>query len=130
MVPAGRLYANAPPGRYVISTGTVYDSRTRLTWQQATDGGSFTQAQGASHCAALGGTWRLPQISELLTIVDPTRTTSPAIDLTAFPGTGAEIYWSATTYHGVSGSSWGVDFTDGGSNVYDATFTKRVRCVH
>src|ERR1041385_4882653 len=80
-LPAG---ADAPPCRYTISNGTVYDSLTKLTWQQAVASGSYDLSQAVNYCSGLtlaGGGWRVPKVSELLTIVDRTRY-SPAIDPT------------------------------------------------
>ncbi len=122
-----RAAADAPPGRYTISSGTVYDTRTALTWQQTPASTSYTQAQAISHCSGLGGGWRIPKVSELLSIVDRLKAAAPAIDLTAFPGTGSEIFWASTPT--VSGYAWAVDFTDGRSISQDVTFTFRVRCV-
>src|SRR5438128_5669991 len=78
--------ANAPAGRYTIANGTVYDTKTKLTWQQAIVAPPSSWSDAASYCAslALDGTgWRLPSAKELQTIVDESQR-SPAIDPTAF----------------------------------------------
>jgi len=131
----------APPSRYTVTNGTVYDTLTQLTWQQAVpaapvaagcSGTGCTQAGAIAYCAALpldGGGWRLPQVSELLTLVDPTQF-NPAIDPTAFPSTPAEDCWSSSAYVGAAGDAWAVYFYVGNSYAYYNTgSTRRVRCV-
>jgi hypothetical protein len=106
--------ANAPAGRYTTTGGTVFDTKTKLTWQQTAPTGTFTLAGAKTFCqnvvASLGGTgWRLPTIKELVTIVDYSQTGSPKIDA-AFLGTTAGYYWSASP---VIGEAWGVSFGTG-----------------
>ena len=127
LAPAFRADADAPPGRYTIASGTVYDTRTKLTWQQSADSAGYTQSQAASHCTSLGGGWRIPRVSELLSIVDRMKAAAPAIDLTAFADTGSEIFWTSTVSAG--SFAYGVDFTDGTNLSLDGTQTHRVRCV-
>src|SRR4051794_36761725 len=91
--------AAVPPACYVAQNGTVYDGRTKLTWQQSVDDGRYTWAAAASYCQTLslsGGNWRLPSLPELETIVDDSRNT-PSIDPVAFPGTPAEGFWTSST---------------------------------
>ena len=92
----------APLGRYTIdeNAGTVYDTRTQLTWQRAVTDNEYDLADAASYCSELalaGGGWRLPQVSELLTIVDPTQH-DPAIDPLAFPSTPLANFWSSSAF--------------------------------
>jgi hypothetical protein len=137
--------AEAPPGRYTINDmgtapvqdDTVRDNRTGLTWQRETPaavplcGNSphCALAQANSYCAALtlaGGGFRVPTISELLTLLDPTRF-GPGVDTAAFPGASSDVYWTttvflATTVHVVS-------FHKGETNLSAPTQALRVRCV-
>ncbi|MCK6586273.1 MAG: DUF1566 domain-containing protein, partial [Polyangiaceae bacterium] len=67
----------------------MLDKDTNLTWQRQVDANIYNQIEADAYCMALntnGGGWRLPTISELLTLVDETGY-SPAIDTTAFPNT-------------------------------------------
>ena len=128
VLPAG---ADAPPGRYTVSNGTVYDTRTQLTWQQSVDAGAYPQANAVTYCAGLslaGGGWRLPTVSELLSIVDRTKY-DPAIDPIAFPSTPAAGFWSSSPYVGSAGNAWNVNFEIGNSYSYAASSARRVRCV-
>lgn len=121
--------ADAPPGRYKISSGTVHDMRTKLTWQQVVDSNGYAPAQAVTYCAGLplaGGGWRVPRISELLTIVDVTKQ-APTIDLTAFPGAPSDVFWSSSPSVATTGT-WAVDFSTGFST-HLATFVYPVRCV-
>ena len=126
--------AASPSGRYVTTTGgpvvTVYDTMTKLTWQQ-----SFysvaNQAAGKTYCAGIPTdqqmTWRLPTTKELLTLVDFSSATAPMIDTSAFPQTPAFPFVTLTVEGGAA-PSHGVNFgtgTIGNAN----SGTLYVRCV-
>jgi hypothetical protein len=133
VVIAGR--ASAPAGRYTIANGTVYDTKTGLTWQQAVSSSTYTQAAAASYCSSLSlnaVTWRLPTMKELLTIVDDSvASPGPTIDSTAFPATPAIAFWSSTPWPlGSILVALGVDFSDGATDDLDRSTTNYVRCVH
>jgi hypothetical protein len=130
----------APPGRYTDnSDGTVSDALTGLTWQQAVadhltgcaGNNPCTQAAAVAYCSALslGGNtdWRLPAVSELLTLVAPTL--YPAIDPTVFPNTSWTKFWSASAYAGTAGFGWYVNFSNGYSYGDSAGSAHAVRCV-
>jgi hypothetical protein len=124
----------APPGRYTFpGAGTVYDTRTQLTWQRMSDAGFYRQTAAFNHCTQLslaGAGWRLPTVRELLTLVDTTRV-NPAIDISAFPSTPVDRrFWSSTAgAGGSSGIGWAVDFDVGGSVDDEDISENRVRCV-
>jgi Protein of unknown function (DUF1566) len=132
--------ASAPAGRWVVTNGgtgngTVYDTKTKLTWQQTVPSTAYTWANAKTYCAgvgaSLGGTgWRLPTIKELQTIVDYSQT-SPSIDTTAFPSTPADWFWSSSPLAGSSSNAWVVLFFDGSSvdNVDVSNVNNVVRCV-
>jgi hypothetical protein len=124
--------ANAPAGTYTTTGGTVYDTKTKLTWQQAVAPGTYTWAGAKTYCAGLnlGGTgWRLPTMKELQTIVDDSQT-HPSIDTTAFPSTPADWFWSSSPLAGSSFGAWCVNFGYGYTgNGYDVSNTFYVRCV-
>ena len=123
--------ANAPAGRYTTSGGTGYDTKTRLTWQQAVAPGTYTWAGAKTYCAGLnlGGTgWRLPTAKELQTIVDDSQT-NPAIDTTVFPSTPSDYFWSSSPLAGSSSNAWVVyfDYGHGYNRVVSSPYL--VRCV-
>jgi hypothetical protein len=111
------VQASAPAGRYTSTGGTVFDTKTKLTWQQTAPAGTYTWANAKTYCqavgASLGGTgWRLPTVKELVTVVDYSQTGSPKIDA-AFLGTTASYYWSSSPVAGSPSAAWGVLFNGG-----------------
>jgi hypothetical protein len=144
LILASAAGADAPSGRYTVTNGTVYDGKTKLTWQQTAPATTGNWADAKTYCAgvgaSLGGTgWRIPTRSELLTIVDFSRT-NPSIDPTAFSSTATTTpttyFWSSSPYRsssqadaGTSGMVWYVDFFDGASDGYPDVAGFRVRCV-
>jgi hypothetical protein len=125
--------ASAPAGRYTIANGTVYDTKTKLTWQQGISATTYTQADASTYCSALplnGVKWRLPTMRELTTIVDlSVAPPGPTIDSAAFPGTPQAYFWSSTPYSGLPGSAWSVHFYYGFSYGNTVTDTSYARCV-
>ena len=120
--------ANAPAGRYVVTNGgtghgTVFDTKTKLTWQQTPSSSNyygideaFASCSSSAMSANLGGTgWRLPTIKELLTIVDDSQFNG-AIDRTAF-SLPAGPYWSSSRLTGnfAHTTYFVVDFSTGGT---------------
>lgn len=135
LICAAPVAAEAPPGRYTYpASGTVYDTRTQLTWEQSVDAGTYSQSAAASYCTSLplaGGGWRLSTIEELESIVDDT-TVNPAIDVTAFAGTPNAWFWSSSPYAdtlNAPGTAWGVFFSHGYSDTSSVSSAWRVRCV-
>jgi len=123
--------ANAPAGRYTTANGTVYDTKTKLTWQEAVPTGTYTWANAKAYCAGLslnGTGWRLPTIKELQTIVDDSQA-NPSIDTTAFPSTPANWFWSSSPLVGSSSNAWLVYFDYGFTYLNFVSNTNYVRCV-
>jgi hypothetical protein len=126
--------------------GTITDSATGLIWQKCSAGlgttigncstgsiSSYTWSSAISYCEGLtlGGRsdWRLPNINELGSIIDYTKSSNPTIDSTAFPNTQSYYYWSSSTYAQNTSYAWVVYFYGGG--VYNGYKTSNyyVRCV-
>ena len=126
---------------------TISDPNTKLMWQKCSYGQSGNDCSGSampagwadsiSYCETQIGTsgtfagygdWRLPNINELVSIVDDTKGTGPLIDIAKFPGTGSSYYWSSTNY---SSSALRVWFNDGNvtiSSKSDSNYNY-IRCV-
>jgi hypothetical protein len=132
--------------------GTVTDNRTGLTWEKKTDANvatNYTWAGALDYVAALnamnGGAgfaghndWRLPNIKELLSIVDYGRF-NPSIDPVFGPTAGGSnfaAYWSSTSWAAFypEYSAWSVEFLDyygnsAGALVFGKSSALRVRAV-
>jgi hypothetical protein len=118
--------------------GTVTDSNTGLMWQQG-EPGNMTWTDALSYCDALilGGNsgWRVPNVKELLSIVDYASTSSATINTTFFPNVNTgTMYWSSTT--DVSSNTgnnakyaWGVSFGGGLTPDDFKSESDYVRCV-
>jgi hypothetical protein len=143
----------ANPGELVVSADglTVTDTITGLLWQRDGSGArsgcsggiggarsgdlTCTWAEAQAYCASLtsGGIsgWRLPAVMELYSIVDFTGTSvATTIDLTAFPNTPSEPFWTSFPYAGSLPDAWGVSFATGMSGIFDMrSFLLRARCV-
>jgi Protein of unknown function (DUF1566) len=128
-----RCVLSAPPApaeRYTIASGSVYDTQTKLTWQQPIPSSRYSWADAQSYCAALeldGGGWRLPSINELQTLVDEAR--NPSIDAAAFPMTPSEYFWASSAVIDDASRAWTAFFTNGSTYSFAVTAAKNVRCV-
>lgn len=132
---------SAPSGRYTIpGDGTVYDTQTKLTWQQATMPAVQTQSVAMATCPSVGlpGTgWRLPTIKELHTLIDFSAPAPPYIDQTAFPDTptadGNSGYWSSSAQAGqivgAAPMAWTVYFSYPVTMFNSPNVGAYVRCV-
>ncbi len=132
--------ASAPPGRYVISNGTVEDTVTGLIWQQTLstnpcpgDGMGCTWQDAVQYCQnlSLGGFatgWRLPGMKEISSLVDDS-TYGPAIDTTAFPTATSNWVWANYQPQG-SNNAAVLLFYDGSLQYTNQAGPNFVRCVH
>jgi hypothetical protein len=132
--------ANAPAGQYVVTAGgtpngTVYDTKSKLTWQQTVSSMTYTWAAAQTYCAgldtSLGGTgWRLPTAKELISIVDLSQASAPMIDPNAFPSTPSAGFWSSSPAGGSPPSTaWLINFNRGSWGYDYVSYTYYVRCV-
>jgi hypothetical protein len=105
-----------PVGRYSVSSGTVVDNFTQLTWQQvptATCSTGCTWTLASTYCTNLPGSWRLPTIKELASLADFGASTAPLIDTGTFTLGSSTDFWSSdlvpgtTTYYALDFSATG-----------------------
>ncbi|MFZ3011702.1 MAG: DUF1566 domain-containing protein [Minisyncoccia bacterium] len=125
------------------SNGTISDGATGLMWKKCSEGKTgvscetgadttktWTEALAVCEADTTGGytDWRLPNIRELLSIVDY-GTAEPAIN--SLFNSQSDYYWSSTTYlyPGFQNFAWNVGFHDGYANGDDKTDSDFVRCV-
>ncbi|MEA3469367.1 MAG: DUF1566 domain-containing protein [Thermodesulfobacteriota bacterium] len=97
------------------SNGTVTDNSSGLMWQ-STESIPQTWQQAIIYAQSLElagfNDWRLPNIKELASLIDSTRS-NPAINTDFFPGCRPDAYWSSTQYAQKPGFAWYVDFKYG-----------------
>ena len=133
----------APAAQYTSTDGglTTTDNGTGLIWAAdgngagcnngatATWSAAITYCNGLTFASSGPGTWRLPNIKELVSIVDYSRS-GPAINVAFFPNTKSSYYWSSTTYAGSTDFAWRVDFSSGFvSGTNKTAVSKYVRAV-
>ena len=131
----------APPD----SVGEVFtDSRSGLTWQKCSLGQSsnstcsvtattLTWSNAISYCDNLalrdGKIWRVPQINELKTLVDSTKTSEPTLNSANFPSNPIGNYWSSTSHPNGATTAFFVNFSNGSvGNATKGNFYY-VRCI-
>jgi hypothetical protein len=121
------LGAFAAPFTVSADGQEVTDTKTGLIWRRCAEGmtasgGTCTGTASAfTHEAALmrasaqataGVAWRLPNVKELSSIADKSRS-NPAIDTVAFPATPSSWFWSSSPYVGNAYYAWFVNFNYG-----------------
>lgn len=111
---------------YAANGAEVKDAQTGLTWRRCSAGQSwngstctgeptsYTHEEALAYAQTQTG-WRLPNVKELASIVDRSKS-DPAIDARVFPGTASNWYWTSSPVVGNSGFAWGVDFGNGNGN--------------
>ena len=123
----------APSARYDIQQDTVRDLGTGLIWQRTVPDRTFAFDEAGAYCGqlSLAGQpgWRLPSMTELLTLIDEGAAAAPLIDATAFPNTPSEAFWTSSEFGGASGMAWQVYF-DHGNGLYGLSSAQlSVRCL-
>jgi Protein of unknown function (DUF1566) len=130
-----RATANAPAGRYTVTSSTAFDTKTGLTWQLAAPSAQPDWSTAAAYCtgdaAVLPGSgWRLPSLTELQTIVDDSQAPGSVLDdPTIFPGQPAAPFWTSSADVNTPGQYWYVDFSTGFTASTVAATPTYVRCV-
>jgi len=139
----------AKAGFYDNNDGTITDQGTTLMWQRCSAPSEEVSCIGVlpttyiwddalAYCnpLTLGGfsDWRLPDIKELHSILNLTKTTAPNINTDFFSDTESARYWSSTTFVGTLSYAWYVNFNIVGSQIdmtspLDKRNTEYVRCV-
>ncbi len=103
----------------------VLDTRTRLIWRRCPEGMVWQADQcsgeatfwmwyevlplAAQAAKATGKAWRVPNIKELYSIIDPGQT-DMAIDLQVFPATPNSQFWTSSHYVQDAFFAWVVHF--------------------
>ncbi|EMO30163.1 Lcl C-terminal domain-containing protein [Leptospira noguchii] len=139
---------NAMPAPSFVdqADGTVRDLNTGLLWSQCSEGQvggtcligapsntDWNTARGNCNGKALvGRAWRLPNVNELLSIIDYNNPILilPAIDTTFFPNTpNPSAYWTSTTYDSNKSFALAIAFGNGIVGSSDKSGGMFARCV-
>ncbi len=115
----GQTFNASATGGKCAGGGTVGNNwgATTQTWPASL--ALANTANAASHRGYTG--WRLPNRTELESLVDITKATAPAIDGTAFPNTPTSaFFWSSTVYAPSPAYAWFVPFFNGGTDGFQS----------
>ena len=171
----GALPVAASAQPFTISTdgSEVTDQKTGLIWRRCAEGMNWdgltcagmaatfpheaALQRAAAQAASTSTAWRLPNIKELFSIVDESRSipaidlaifpatpsnqfwsdsivegsrSIPAIDATAFQNTPVSLFWSTSSVRGTPGIAWNVNFNHGhiiNNNRYSGYYVRLVR---
>lgn len=125
----------------------VVDQQTGLQWRRCVEtktwngttcvngpaGTTFRHANAFSQANSVPG-WRVPNVKELSSLLDPSKGSAPLIDTVAFPNTPAGVSWSTTPAVNSPVASdvaaFSVDFGAGLVWPYSRAFLHNVRLVH
>ena len=125
--------------RFVIlpafNSDAVLDNETGLVWEKSPQSTTVASSNARLTCAnkAIGGRkgWRLPSLSELASLVDPS-VGSPGPTLPAghpFLAVQSANYWSASAHAENPALIWGVGFNNGVVLGLSKNFDQRAWCV-
>ena len=107
--------------RFVVLTDwnsqAVLDKETGLVWEKTPSITGKSWVDARHHCTndTATGTrkgWRLPSISELASVIDPSLP-APFVPASIFTGVQSANYWSAATIAGSPTLAWSVYFGSG-----------------
>lgn len=115
--------ATASRFTYLAGGSQVKDTKTGLIWQRCSAGqvwrnGScrgealtMTYSKAKAYAKKHSG-WRLPEVYELVSLVDYQRT-DPLINPKVFPATPSNAFWTQELVNGIAYLSWVVFFNTG-----------------
>ncbi|MCF7848400.1 MAG: DUF1566 domain-containing protein [Kiritimatiellales bacterium] len=104
----------SPTPRFTTFSGIVVDNLTGLYWSTSVGSGSWENAVQAAN----QNNWRLPNLREMMSLIDWSRT-DPALPeghpFASFPSTAGPLFWTSTSSYGSLGNSyaWKVDIRRG-----------------
>jgi hypothetical protein len=123
-------------GALTVGVDSVIDSMTNLEWQRtALEDEEHDWQEALGYCESLThaskSDWRLPNIKELLTIIDETALTPPVVDAASFGDGSASRYWSSTPAPSFSNERFAVTLETGFGTPSDLKMTEfaAARCV-
>jgi hypothetical protein len=116
-----------------LGDGSVLDTATGLAWQLAAPTQTFFWSEALAYCEDLttGGhdDWRLPNIRELISLLDYSRY-KPAVDARFAVAADDSRHWSSSTYLGSASTASVINIYYGTPNgASKANAALLVRCV-
>ena len=94
--------------------GTITDLRTNLTWQKQPSSQAVNWDLAVDNAHGLpGGTWRLPNVYELQSLVDLSKAIGNQINDIFIMPAATLIFWTSTTDNGGDFRAWQVKFSPG-----------------
>jgi len=118
---------------HIDGSTTTTDNNTGLVWWYTGSSVSSSWEAAISSCEAsnLGGftDWRLPNIRELVSIVDYSRYNPPVAVSSFTIGSAYTNHWSGTTYKNGTTAAWYVNFITGAITNTTKTAGNGFRCV-
>ena len=122
-VTENEIPSSTPDSRFVVNAdGTVLDKVTNLMWMRCSLGqsgndcsmGTATEMNWKDALLSVNGysfaghsDWRVPTVKELFTLVEQ-RCYNPSINITIFPATTQQYYWTSSPDVGVAGNAWSI----------------------
>ncbi len=124
-------------GKIKVPNGTLLDTKTGWLWKKCSEGQSGTGCTGSSlqytrqqalekaksvNNEGFAGykDWRVPTVKELASIVER-QCIRPAINLTLFPNTPSDIFWTSEPYSDRTRHAWYFNLSHG---YHDWSFNK------
>jgi hypothetical protein len=112
----------------------VLDRNTGLVWEKFPHITERPVFSASYHClnTNIGGQkgWRLPNIAELMTLVDPSVTTEPTLPAgSPFEFGGRVFFWTGTKIEGFTDNYWSVNFRYGFIDDMQIGYDLSVLCV-
>lgn len=118
--------------QFALADSVVVDSLTGLEWQRFAlpDSMNWENALHFAENLKLQGKndWRLPNIKELQSINDETRS-QPSLNTNFFQGVGPDRYWSSSSLPNQPARAWYLDARFGITTYADKTAKNRLLCV-
>ena len=127
---------STPSSQFILMGSEVKDVKTNLIWKRCSVGQYWNGSQCTGTTSALsweqalaqsGSGWRLPNIKELLSIVEVS-CGSPAANIKIFPNTPNVFFWTGSPYTN-NNQVWSVSFEDGNDEGGNKSTQGAVRLV-
>ncbi len=130
---SGDIFSPLAKNSVISNNGIAVDNDTGLMWQDNDDVGiEKNWKEAIVYCKALTlgsyEDWRLPNITELLSITDREIKYNPSLK-DGFIKRSSDWFWSSTTQASNANYAWNVRFEDGLETWSFKSYVKSIRCV-